>query len=49
MATAVAMAVVTLLAIEVAVEVMTACMPLMSWVRRDCTSPLRVRVKKASD
>ena len=48
-ATAVATAVVTLLAIEVAVEVMTACMPLMSWVRRDCTSPLRVRVKKAID
>ena len=49
MAMAVATAVVRLLAIDVAVDVMTDCMPLMSWVRRDCTSPLRVRVKKATD
>ena len=33
-------------AIEVAVEVTTDCMPPMSLVIRDCTSPVRVRVKK---
>ena len=49
MATAVAIAVVRLAAIEVAVEVTTACMPPMSLVIRDCTSPVRVRVKKATD
>ena len=47
MATAVATAVVRLEAIEVAVEVTTDCMPPMSLVIRDCTSPVRVRVKKA--
>ena len=36
-------------AIEVAVEVTTDCMPPMSLVMRDCTSPVRVRVKKAID
>ena len=36
-------------AIEVAVEVTTDCMPPMSLVIRDCTSPVRVRVKKAID
>ena len=46
MATAVATAVVRLEAIEVAVEVTTDCMPPMSLVIRDCTSPVRVRVKK---
>ena len=49
MATAVATAVVRFEAIEVAVEVTMPCMPLMSLVRRDCTSPARVRVKKPSD
>ena len=49
MATAVATAVVRLEAIEVAVEVTTDCMPPMSLVIRDCTSPVRVRVKKAMD
>ena len=34
-------------AIEVAVEVTTFCMPPMSLVMRDCTSPPRVRVKNA--
>ena len=48
-ATAVATAVVRFDAIEVAVEVTTPCMPLTSLVRRDCTSPPRVRVKKPSD
>lgn len=33
---------------EVAVEVTVACMPPMSLAMRDCTSPVRVRVKKAS-
>ena len=41
--------VVRLDAIEVAVEVTTDCMPPMSLVMRDCTSPVRVRVKKAID
>ena len=49
MAIAVATTVVTLVAIEVAVSVTTDCMPLTSLVRRDCTSPPLVRVKKASD
>ena len=48
-ATAVAATVVTLVAIDVAVVVTTDCMPLMSLVRRDWTSPPLVRVKKASD
>ena len=48
-ATAVATAVVRFEAIEVAVEVTTDCMPPMSLVMRDCTSPVRVRVKKAID
>ncbi len=34
---------------EVAVEVTVACMPPMSLAMRDWTSPVRVRVKKASD
>ncbi len=34
---------------EVAVEVTVDCMPPMSLAIRDCTSPVRVRVKKASD
>jgi hypothetical protein len=49
MATAVATAVVRFEATEVAVEVTTDCMPPMSLVMRDCTSPVRVRVKNASD
>src|SRR6202044_3005323 len=49
MATAVATAVVRLAATDVAVEVTTASMPPMSLVMRDWTSPLRVRVKKATD
>ena len=49
MATAVATAVVRLAAIEVAVEVTTDSMPPMSFWMRDCTSPVRVRVKKAID
>ena len=49
MATRVATTVVRLDAIEVAVEVTTACMPPMSLVIRDCTSPVRVRVKNAID
>ena len=49
MATAVAIAVVKLAAIEVAVEVTTDSMPPMSLVMRDWTSPVRVRVKKAID
>src|ERR1039458_1545073 len=49
MATAVATAVVRLEATDVAVEVTTDSMPPMSLVMRDCTSPLRVRVKKATD
>src|SRR3984885_3434159 len=49
MATAVAIAVVRLEAMEVAVEVTTDSMPPMSLVMRDWTSPVRVRVKKAID
>jgi hypothetical protein len=49
MATAVATAVVRLAAIEVAVEVTTDSMPPMSLVMRDWTSPVRVRVKNATD
>ena len=49
MATTVASTVVTLETIEVAVEVTTFCTPPMSLAMRDCTSPVRVRVKKASD
>ena len=48
-ATAVATAVVRLAAMDVAVEVTTASIPPMSLVMRDCTSPVRVRVKKAID
>ena len=46
---AVATAVVRLDAIDVAVDVTTASMPPMSLVIRDCTSPVRVRVKNAID
>ncbi len=49
MATLVPTAVVRFEAIEVAVEVTTASMPPMSFWMRDCTSPVRVRVKKAID
>ena len=49
MATAVATAVVTFAAIDVAVEVTTDSIPPMSLVMRDWTSPVRVRVKKATD
>ena len=45
----VATTVVTLDAIEVAVFVTTFCTPPMSFEIRDCTSPVRVRVKNASD
>ena len=48
-ATAVATVVVRFEAIEVAVEVTTDCMPPMSLVIRDWTSPVRVRVKKPTD
>ena len=48
-ATAVATAVVRFDAMEVAVDVTTDSMPPMSLVMRDCTSPVRVRVKKAID
>ena len=44
----VAMTVVTLETSEVAVEVTIDCMPPMSLAMRDWTSPVRVRVKKAS-
>ena len=40
---------VTLAAIDVAVEVTTDSIPPMSLVMRDWTSPARVRVKKAID
>jgi hypothetical protein len=49
MATTAATTVVTFETIEVAVEVTTVWMPPMSFAMRDCTSPVRVRVKKASD
>ena len=49
MATALATTTVALDTIEVAVLVTIACMPPMSLAMRDCTSPVRVRVKKASD
>ncbi|BCN47514.1 hypothetical protein RE9416_08150 [Prescottella equi] len=48
-AIAVPITVVTLDAIDVAVDVTTVCMPPMSLVSRDWTSPPRVRVKKPSD
>lgn len=48
-ATSVAMTVVKFEATELAVEVTTCCMPPMSLVMRDCTSPVRVRVKKPTD
>jgi hypothetical protein len=41
--------VVTFETIDVAVEVTTRSMPPMSFAIRDCTSPVRVRVKKASE
>ncbi len=49
MPTIVATTVVTFDAIEVAVFVTTLCTPPMSFEMRDCTSPVRVRVKKASE
>ena len=45
----VATTVVTFEVIEVAVDVTTSCTPPMSFEIRDCTSPVRVRVKKASE
>ena len=48
-ATTVASTVVTLETIEVAVEVTTDCTPPMSLAIRDWISPVRVRVKKASE
>ncbi len=45
----VAITVVTFESTEVAVEVTTVSMPPMSFAIRLCTSPVRVRVKKASD
>ncbi len=48
-ATIVAITVVAFWAIEVAVVVTTLSMPPMSLAIRDCTSPVRVRVKNASD
>ena len=48
-ATTVATTVVTFWATEVAVLVTTSSMPPMSLAMRDWTSPVRVRVKKASD
>jgi hypothetical protein len=49
MATMAATTVVTFETIEVAVEVTTLCTPPMSFAIRDWTSPVRVRVKKASE
>ena len=49
MATTVASTVVTLETIEVAVVVTTFCTPPMSFAMRDWISPVRVRVKKASE
>ncbi len=49
MPTTVAATVVTFEAIEVAVFVTTFCTPPMSFEILDCTSPVRVRVKNASD
>ena len=48
-ATIVAITVVTFEAIDVAVLVTTLCTPPMSFEMRDCTSPVRVRVKNASE
>ena len=48
-ATTVASTVVPFETTEVAVEVTTSCTPPMSFAIRDCTSPVRVRVKKASE
>ena len=47
--TVVATTVAAFWAIEVAVLVATLSMPPMSLAMRDCTSPARVRVKKASE
>ena len=49
MATTLASTVVALETIEVAVEVTTLCTPPMSLAMRAWTSPVRVRVKNASD
>jgi hypothetical protein len=49
MATSDASTVVTFEAIDVAVVVTTLSNPPMSLAIRDCTSPVRVRVKNASD
>ena len=49
MPTTVASTVVTFETIDVAVDVTTFCTPPMSFEMRDCTSPVRVRVKNASD
>jgi hypothetical protein len=49
MATTAAITVVVFETIEVAVDVTTRSTPPMSFAIRDCTSPVRVRVKKASE
>jgi hypothetical protein len=49
MATTAARTVVRFDTIEVAVDVTTLCTPPMSFAIRDCTSPVRVRVKNASE
>ena len=49
MPTIVAITVVTLETIDVAVLVTTLWTPPMSFEMRDCTSPVRVRVKNASE
>ena len=48
-AKAVAITVVTFETMDVAVDVTTLCTPPMSLAMRDCTSPVRVRVKKARE
>jgi hypothetical protein len=48
-ATTAAITVVAFWAIDVAVVVTTLSSPPMSFAIRDCTSPVRVRVKNASD
>ncbi len=49
MANEVAMTVVAFETMDVAVDVTTLCTPPMSLAIRDCTSPVRVRVKNASE
>ena len=49
MATTLAITVVRFPATDVAVDVTTSSTPPMSFASRDCTSPVRVRVKNASE